>query len=333
VRRVLLTLAALAAAGCGAQSGLHTENGGHTVAVVPISTTQPDAGGGGSSLPHQVTARVALGGDPAIAWDGDHTLWAAVWAGGPHLVGSLVAVDTRTARAAGAFPLPPSTRPYPLAVERDAVFVAVGAQVLRIDPLSGRVRRTVTLTSPVRSLLDSRGSLWATTDGGPLVRLEPATLRVRSQWRLSGSPDAITTAPGSVFVTDDHERTLQRLSMRTGKVTATVSIGAAGAGPPSQITVYADSIWIYEGASVLRLLLHGTELVDRIGVAGAGGSIAAGTGGVWVSGSFGVARIDPVSADVTRPVAVGAAGAAIATTGDSVWVVQRGSGTLLRLAP
>jgi hypothetical protein len=90
---------------------------------------------------------------------------------------------------------------------------------------------------------------------------------------------------------------------------------------------------VYEGASVLRLLLHGTRLVDRIGVHGAGGSIAAGTGGVWVSGSFGVARIDPASGVATRAVAVGRAGAAIATTGDAVWVVQRQTGTLLRLAP
>jgi hypothetical protein len=90
---------------------------------------------------------------------------------------------------------------------------------------------------------------------------------------------------------------------------------------------------VYQGSSVLRLLLRSTRLVDRISLPGGGGSIAAGTGGVWVSGSFGVARIDASTGQVTRPVDVGAAGAAIATTGDAVWVVQRTGGTLVRLSP
>jgi DNA-binding beta-propeller fold protein YncE len=90
---------------------------------------------------------------------------------------------------------------------------------------------------------------------------------------------------------------------------------------------------VYEGSSVLRLLLGTTRLVDRISLAGGGGSIAAGAGGVWVSGSFGVERIDAATGQVTKPVDVGAAGAAIATTGDAVWVVQREGGTLLRLSP
>jgi sugar lactone lactonase YvrE len=333
VRWARLLMVAAIAGGCGAQSGLHLENGGRTVTVVPDSTTQPASEDGSPSLPRQVTARVALGGTDAIAWDGDTTIWAAVWAGGPHLLGSLVAVDIHSGRAAAPLPLPPSQRPYLLAVDRGAVYVAATDRVLQIDPQSGAVLRSVRAHSPLRALLDSRGSLWATLDGGTLLRLDLATLAVRASWQVTGSPDAVTTAPGSVFVTDDRQRTLSRVSMRTGKVTATVSIGAAGAGPPSQITVYADSIWVYEGASVLRLLLHGTRLVDRIGVPGAGGSIAAGTGGVWVSGSFGVARIDPASGVATRAVAVGRAGAAIATTGDAVWVVQRQTGTLLRLAP
>jgi DNA-binding beta-propeller fold protein YncE len=332
VRWAALLVAAALAAGCGAQSGLHMENGGRTVAVVPDSTTQPTSSGG-SPLPREVTARVALGGTAAIAWDGDTTIWAAVWAGGPHLLGSLVAVDTRTGRPAAALPLPPSQRAYLLAVDHGALYVAATDRVLQIDPHGGAILRSLRMGSPVRALLDSRGSLWATLDAGPLLRLDPATLAVRASWQVTGSPDAVTTSPGSVFVTDDRERTLSRVSMRTGKVTATVSIGAAGAGPPSQITVYADSIWVYEGASVLRLLLNGTQLVDRIGVPGAGGSIAAGTGGVWVSGSFGVARIDPATGALGTSLAVGQAGAAIATTGNAVWVVQRPTGTLLRLVP
>ena len=333
MRRIALLAAAALAGGCGAQSGLHVENGGRTVPVAVATTDTQPTSSGGHVLPHQVTARVPLGGVPAICWDGSHTLWAAVWGGGPHLIGSLVPVDTSTARAGSAFPLPRSPRPYLIAAAADAVDVVAGTQLLQIDPATGHVDRSMDLGSAARALLLSRSSLWLTLDDGSLLRLSPASLAVRDRLHITGSPEAVTTSPGSVFVTDDQARDLIRARASTGRVTDTVTIAATGAGPPSQITVYGDSIWVYEGSSVVRLLLQTTRLVDRLSLAGGGGSIAAGAGGVWVSGSFGVARIDPATGQVTSPVKVGAAGAAIATTGDAVWVVQRAGGTLLRLSP
>jgi hypothetical protein len=333
VRRATALVAALIAGGCGTQSGLHVENDGRTVRVAVTTTGAPSTGGGGPHLPRQVTARVALGGVPAISWDGHQTLWAAVWGGGPHLVGSLIPVDRSTARPGAAFPVPPSPRPYLVAATPGAVYLAAGARILQIDPGDGHVLHQADLGAAVRALLASRGSIWATLDSGALARLDPDGLAVRSRLRITASPEAVTTSPGSVFVTDDQAREVVRVRPGTGRVAATVSIGAAGGGPPSQITVYAGSIWVYQGSSVLRLLLRSTRLVDRISLPGGGGSIAAGTGGVWVSGSFGVARIDASTGQVTRPVDVGAAGAAIATTGDAVWVVQRTGGTLVRLSP
>ena len=41
-----ISLLAVLAAGCGSQSGLHVENGGHTVAVVPAGSS-----GGGATAP------------------------------------------------------------------------------------------------------------------------------------------------------------------------------------------------------------------------------------------------------------------------------------------
>ncbi len=332
MRRAALVAVLALASGCGAQSGLHLENGGRTVPI-PVPTTSATTPAGDHSLPRQVTARIPLGGQPAICWDGDHTLWAAVWAGGPHTIGSLIPVDSVDAQVGNAFPLPPSSRPYLIAADPAAVYVAADARVMEIDPATGHVVRSADIGSKARALLESRRSLWATLDDGTVLRLAPGTLAVRSQLHITPSPEAITTSPGSVFVTDDHAHDLVRAHPASGRISDKVTIAATGAGPPSQITVYAGSIWVYEGSSVLRLLLRSTRLVDRLSLSGGGGSIAAGTGGVWVSGSFGVERIDPSTGQVSSPVEVGAAGAAIATTGDAVWVVQRAGGTLLRLAP
>ena len=327
----ILVLAVLAA-GCGSQSGLHIENGGHTVAVVPAGS--PVSGHSTTAaLPRRVTARIPLGGMPAIAWNGATTMWAAVWAGGPHLLGSLIAVDTATGAAAPATVLPASNTPYLIAATSAALYVAGGGAVMRIDPSTGRVIQRRDLGARLRALLFAQGRLWVTAEGGRLVQLDPGTLRVVATRHVTGHPDAITTDAGAVLVTDDHDRTLTRMDIANGKVTGTTSIAANGAGRPSQITVYADSIWVYEGTTVLRVATEALQLLDRITVPGGGGSIAAGTGGVWVSGNFGVARIDPATGALDTPVAVGQAGAAIATTGDAVWVVQRPTGTLLRLVP
>ena len=229
--------------------------------------------------------------------------------------------------------LPASNTPYLIAATASAVYVAGGGAVMRIDPSTGKVIERRDLGARLRALLAAQGRLWVTADGGRLVQLNPDTLGVVATRHVTGHPDAITTDAGSVLVTDDRDRTLTRIDIANGKVTGTTSIGANGAGRPSQITVYAGSIWVYEGTTVLRVATGALQLLDRVTVPGGGGSIAAGTGGVWVSGNFGVARIDPATGALDTPVAVGQAGAAIATTGDAVWVVQRPTGTLLRLVP
>ena len=320
---------ALTACGCGSSSGLHLENGGRTVA--PASTPATSQPSGGQPLPRRVTAQVRLGGVPAITWDGDRTMWAAVWAGGPHLLGSLVPVDTETGRPGAALPLPPSPSPYLVAAGGGSVYAAAGRTVLRIDPGSGAVIQRRDLVAPVRALLLAAGSLWATVDLGPLVRFDPVTLRIRAASQVTASPDAITTLGRSVLVTDDQQRAVRRVGIRSGRVVRSTGIGTSSGGAPSQITVYDGSIWIYEGATVLQVALRGLTPRDSVAIPSGGGSIAAGTGGVWVSGGFGVARIDPASATLDSPIAIGSAGSAIATTGNAVWVVVRRDGTLLQL--
>lgn len=327
--RALLIAATVLLAGCGSSTGLHLEHDGQTVATTTPSPPPPTTGH--TSLPRRVTARIQLGGQPAIVWDGSQTMWAAVWAGGPHLLGSLIAVNTSTGQPGAASALPASATPYLAAADSHSVWVAAGSSVLRIDPSTGAVVETQHLSNTVRSLLLAQGWLWAVVDHGPVVQLDPATLHTHASLNVTPSPDAITTDGTSLLVTDDQQRTLVRIPIRTGKVAVTRSIGTIGGSAPAQITVYAGSIWIYEGARVLQVAPAGLRPLDNVTLPGAGGSLAAGTGGVWVSGSFGIARIDPAAVTLDAPIKIGAAGAAIATTGNAVWVVQQRGGTLLRL--
>ena len=105
-RTLLPALVVLAiAAGCGQQTGLRLENGGKTVPTVP-DTTSPAPPSEGS-----ISHGVVLGPEADLAYD-DGTVWAAVWAGGPSLLGSLVQIDATTGSVVGKpRELPRPTRP------------------------------------------------------------------------------------------------------------------------------------------------------------------------------------------------------------------------------
>jgi streptogramin lyase len=329
MRRALLLVAAMLVAGCGAQGGLHTENGGHRIAVVTPPSTSGKSGRP-VRLPRRVTAHVELGGVPTLAWGGG-PVWAAAWAGGPRALGSLIAIDPVTGKPGAARPLPPSTQPYLVVATATTLFVASSDRLMQIDA-TGRVTAHLAMSAPPRGLVDSLGSIWLTIDQGALLRIDPARLTVIRTLKVTGAPDAITAVTGSVYVTDDHDRALRRIEPKSGRVAATVSIAADGGAAPAGLTVYGDSIWAYEGSSVVRLQRRGERLLDRITLPDGAGAMAAGSGGIWVTGDFGVARIDPLTGSLGRPIPLPGGGRALATTGSAVWVAD-GHGTVLRISP
>ncbi|MDX6552568.1 MAG: virginiamycin lyase [Gaiellales bacterium] len=327
--RALLPLL-LVAAGCGSGSGLHVENNGHTVRTQGGGASPPaTTGTAPATLPRHVTARVEVGGETRLAWDGS-TVWAAAWPAGPGALGSLIPIEARTGTAGKPLPLPPSPRAYLIAASRGRIWVTAGNRVLRIDPASGALIASTDVGGPPRALLAARGSLWVTVAVGPVVQLDPDHLHVVRKTTVTPAPYALTTLGGSVYVTDEQQQTLVRLDPRTGRSVSTISIRGSGAQPPSEITAYGDSIWVYEGSSVVRVGPLGARVLDRIALKGDGGSMAAGTGGIWTTGAFGVARIDPVTGELNRPIALGSPGESLATTGDAVWVAT--SGAVLRVS-
>src|SRR5262249_57211813 len=135
-------------------------------------------------------------------------------------------------RPATALPLPASATTYLAAADTHSVWVAAGSSVLRIDPSTGAVGQTQHLSGTLRSLLLAQGWIWAVIDHGPVVQLDPATLHVHATLNVTPSPDAVTTVGTSLLVTDDQQRTLVRVPIRTGRVVRTTSIGTSGGGAP-----------------------------------------------------------------------------------------------------
>lgn len=342
IRQAALAVAAILASACGTQDGLHIENGGRTVApgsTKPHTTPTP-------TQPPSRTDSLVLGGRTAIAYT-DGTLWCAVRAPGDRLIGSLIQVDTATGHVTGTTePLPPSDNPYLLAVTGGNVWVTGGDRLWRIDTADGSVAATVDLQGRATALTGGLGDLWVTVEdagGGRLMRLNADTGAPVAKARLGPGPSALTVVPGAAWVTDSRRQTVTRYALRHRRIvrSATVALPLSDRRAPTQVTVYAGLVWVYERGRVIRIDPGTAAVVGTTTVApAAGGTIAAGSGGIWVitrtrrHHSGAVRLLDGATgAGIGRRVVVGGDPSALATDGHGVWVVGGPDGRLVRVTP
>jgi hypothetical protein len=342
-RRVLLALAAAAAcAGCGSGAGLHIEDGGRTVKLHQVTTPTPLPATGVTAPP---TPGVHLGAPTALAY-ADGMLWCAVRPGSGILVGSLVKVSSASGRPEGAaVPLPPAGRPYLLTVGADGVWLAAGGRLWKIDPATGAPELTTRLGGSATAVLDAAGSVWVTVttaQGGRLTRLDPASGAVVSQALVGPSPSAVTVADGLAWVTDSADQSILRFAIarRAVRRTGVIALPRSTVRAPTQITVTAGRVWVYERGRVLRIDPATDQVIGTTSLApAAGGTIAAGTSGVWVITRtrvhhLGAVRLlDPVSGlPIGRRVVVGGDPTALVTDGSSAWVFDSASSRLIRIS-
>jgi hypothetical protein len=334
--RALGLAVALLAAGCGSDSGLHLEQGGRTVKL-PAPTTGPVTPG--NTGPRSIQ----LGGSASAAY-GAGVLWAAVRPPGPALVGSLVQIDPATSRRTGApLPLPASDAPYLLAVGEGGIWLAAGDRIWKIDPRGSAPLAQVPAGGRVTGLLAAQGAVWAivrpAAGPGRLLRIDPARGRVLRTTRLGLSPSAVTAVPGAVWVADAEARTVTRIEPGSGRATATIRLPVANSGAPSQITVYAGVVWVYQQDAVVRIDPATNSVTGSTAVVPVrGGTLAAGSGGIWVLTSTppprraALERID-ARGHPGRAEALGGHPSALVTGGGAVWVIDARSGTIRRFQP
>jgi YVTN family beta-propeller protein len=194
--------------------------------------------------------------------------------------------------------------------------------------------------------------------------------RITAQYSVGRNPSAVTAGGGSVWVANQLDGTVSRIS-RPGDPVVTISVGGApsalafGAGSlwvadgdgrdvaqvdpgsnkvlqpiqavnaPKSLAVAAGALWVVSGADggVRRIEIGGASRTLRLGVKAT--AIAAGQGAIWVTSEEAgtVTRIDPRSGAVGTPVNVGNGPTAVAAGEGAVWVVNRGDGTLSRVNP
>ena len=188
-----------------------------------------------------------------------------------------------------------------IAVTRQAVWLAVGGLVLRVDPGSGRalVVPEVENGAPVVDLVAGAGAVWAVTSINGLLRINPGTARLTVA--RSGPVSAIAAGAGGVWAVCCRGRgprgRVARLDPASGRVITTVGLPArplaVGAGP-GVVWVRGAEGWLLRvdpaysrqaGAIRLAAVPGGAELAGELVVAGAA---------VWITdpGPGVVRRID-----------------------------------------
>jgi hypothetical protein len=176
-----------------------------------------------------------------------------------------------------------------LAVEGDTVWLANGTrQVMRIDPLSGRLTE---VAAPVRidAVAAGGGGVWAVGSRAATVfRIDPDARRLGARVSLGEGggpaaqfPIAIAATASGVWVLDGNGGTVTRLDPRTLDVVATVRLAIDSV--PSDIAASGRTAWVSNGDGSLSRIDAGASKADSVRVGESLDRVAAGAGRVWVT--------------------------------------------------
>ena len=130
-----------------------------------------------------------------------------------------------------------------IAVTRQAVWLAVGGLVLRVDPTTGRalVVPEVEAGAPVVDMAAGAGAVWAATSTNGLLRIDPGTARLTAP--NPGPVSAIAIGAGGVWAVCCQGRgprgRVTRLDPASGRVIATIGLPAR----PLAVGAGSDVVW------------------------------------------------------------------------------------------
>ena len=220
-----------------------------------------------------------------------------------------------------------------VAASRQAIWVAHGGRLSRVDPRSRRVTATVPGAWPVVAVSFGAGAVWASTGTG-LRRVDPRRARVVARVRVATGEAPVAVGAGGVWTvccSDDPQRgrgRLSRVDPVTNRVVATIRLP----GWPDAVGVGPSGVWV-RGARgpVWQVDPASNRVVATIGVPGGlgrtRGSVAVTGQAVWVSDPANTALVqfDPRTGQVVERWV--AAGGALAVLDGRVWTA--GDGDLL----
>ena len=118
---------------------------------------------------------------------------------------------------------------------------AAAGAVVRLDPDTHR-RRSVPVDADASALTCGAGGVWAVSDSGRLIQIDPATNAVKRTIDVGAGASALAAGDGEVWVANPIAGTVSRVNAERAAVTATVPVGAAD--EPVALAVGAGGVWV-----------------------------------------------------------------------------------------
>jgi hypothetical protein len=226
-----------------------------------------------------------------------------------------------------------------------AVAVAIVAVVVTLTtlapppkPSDAKIIATVHLGGQPRDAVLAGGSLWIADFQGRVLRVDPATHRVRARIGVRGTPRSITAGDGAVWVISHDSETgstsshLVKLDARSGRILARVATKAYG-GP---LVFGAGGLWLptnEHGGDVERIDPDSFQRTAFFPFE-TGRALAVAANTVWSLQNRSALEIDPLTGRVSRIGGIMLAGdgdGAVLADRDGAWITGPGDGLLWRV--
>lgn len=177
-------------------------------------------------------------------------------------------------------------------------------------------------------------SVWATNKGKVERWSRKGKLAEVPMARPCG---AMTIAYDALWVADCKDSTLNRIDIRTAKITATIPTGIANPAGELNVAAGAGSIWIASDNKgvVSRVDPATNSIIATIPVDPGTWFLTFGFDSLWAvsSDEKSVQRIDPATNAVVKKTALGNQPGFLAAGEGAVWVQEQGDGTVARVDP
>jgi YVTN family beta-propeller protein len=222
-----------------------------------------------------VTDTIRVGNSPSGIAVGEGSVW--VTNAGDGTV-SRINVETNEVSQT----LPAGSVPTGIAVGDGALWVAdsIGAALLRIDPVSGRVE-AVPLAGLPSGVAYTPEAVWVSVAPNAVVRVDPDGPNVVLTQPVGNGPSSVVAAFGSVWVANHLDGTVTRIEPSTGRAEATVAVGQG----PGALVSAGGSLWVANefDDAIASIDPDTNGLVQTVPVGGATASLASDEEALWLT--------------------------------------------------
>jgi len=271
----------------------------------------------------KVVARVPVGSSPALIREGEGSVWVA-----DQLDLTVTEIDLESRRVLRTVGL--GFRPDHLAAREGAVWAFDKEErvLARLGAEQTWVRFVHPDFTEVESVAVDEHAVWL-AGGRRLIRVDPDSGEVVRSVSVPDHVDGLATAGGDVWAVSSAQGTLMRIDPVTAEIRDRISMGADLASGPRKLSISADTdfVWVLDGdaATVVKIdpSLHDVVETYRLPPGRGSLALAAGEGAAWISNVFDgtITRIDGRTSEVAS-IAVSAYSSAKSVTvaGGLVWV-------------